>query len=217
MIYASFTITGGEEVAQVYKTARPELTRRYSRRLRIASFKAVRTVQTKYRGAATTSANATRQGSGILRGSYGTETPKISGDEISVRVGLYKFSAKGAALIYGHVHEEGATIKPKSARMLAIPLPGIRNPSGVSPRPRDFPDAFIVRGKSFAPVLVRRLADGVIQPLFALRSSVTVPARPKGGAINAAVNAEQPELLAGLEADTLTLLGGVGVTGGFNA
>ena len=68
--------------------------------------------------------------------------------------------------IYAGVHEFGATIRPKNARFLAIPLqPGLG-------RPRGLPNTFI-QGR-----VIYQNVSGSARPMFALASQVTIPARP---------------------------------------
>lgn len=207
MIDATFEVTGAEAVARAFRTARPRLMDRWERTTRRGALRAVRIWQTKYRGAGRTSASATRQGTGALRGSIAQRVRRL-GDVIEGLIGLYRFGAKGQALIYGAVHEEGARIRSaRAGGMLAIPLAAVRSPSGIAPPPRSFPDAFVLRKGPFGSggLLVRR-EGGRIIPLFALRREVTVPARPPGGAINAAVAEVEPQLTAELLRDAERLL-----------
>ncbi len=202
-------LENADAVREAFRTAKPDLIARWYDTTRRHAFRAVRIIQTKYRGAAETSPTATRQGTGALRASYSQVTDKVS-DGVQTQLGLMRLAAKGQALAYGYVHEEGATIRPTRTRFLAIPLPSIRSRSGVAPKPSDFPrsETFITKGKGFGGVICRRLAGGAIQPLFALRRSVTIKARPPGGAINAAFAEISPELQADLEHDALAVIGG---------
>ena len=69
-------------------------------------------------------------------------------------------------------------------------------------------DTFVIKGQFGGGIIARRLGKGVIQPLFALRNQVVIPARPPGGAINAAFREIEPDLRADLERDALAVLGG---------
>lgn len=65
------------------------------------------------------------------------------------------------------VQEYGATIRPRRARSLTIPL------GDTLGRARDYPDTFL-RGQ----ILYQRTAGGGVIPRFLLRRQVTIPARP---------------------------------------
>lgn len=201
-------IENAAAVRAAFTFRRTTLLSRWYDTTRKHAFRAVRVIQTKYRGAAATSATATRQGTGALRASYAQQTEKLP-NGIETALGLMRLAAKGQALRYGFVHEEGATIRPTKAKRLAIPLPPIRSKSGIAPTPADFTDTFIIKGKFGGGIIARRLGKkGVIQPLFALRRQVVIPARPQGGAINAAMAEVQPQLTADLERDALAILAG---------
>lgn len=86
----------------------------------------------------------------------------------------------GQGLPYPPAQEFGATITPKNAAHLAIPLEGALTTSGV-PRfaPRDAEAAgyrTFVRGK-----ILYGTKDGELVPLFVLVDSVTIPPRPTVG------------------------------------
>ncbi len=77
------------------------------------------------------------------------------------------------------VHEEGATIRPRRAQYLAVPLKAAMTAAGVLRRPpRDWPNTFVIpsKGPKAKFLIVRRRGRG-IEPLFALVDSVTIPAR----------------------------------------
>lgn len=205
----SINLDGAEAVRDAFRTARPKLIARWYDTTRRHALRAVRIIQTKYRGAESTSATATRQGTGNLRASYAEQTA-LDATGVETRIGLMRTAARGQALRYGAVHEEGATIRPVRAQRLAIPLPTIRSPSGIAPKPSDFPrkDTFVLKGKFGGGIIARRLGNGVIQPLFALRRQVVIRARPPGGAINAAFREIESDLQQALEADAVTVVGG---------
>lgn len=207
MIEAGFTVEGGAQVREAFRRAESRLMDRWDRTTRRHALRAVRIWQQQYRGAARTSATATRQGTGALRASITQRVARTAQTTVEALIGLYRFGAKGKALLYGGVHEEGATIRSSSGKMLAIPLAAVRSPSGQAPPPRSFADAFVIRKGPFGSggIIARKVGDQII-PLYALRRSVTIPARPLGGAINAAVKQVEPDFLAGLEADAAKLL-----------
>lgn len=207
---ADLTIDGAQAIRDAFRGARAKLIGRWYDTTRRHALRAVRIVQTKYRGAEFTSATATKQGTGNLRASYSEETRQYADAGVETRLGLMRTAAKGQALRYGAVHEEGATIRPVRAQRLAIPLPTIRRPSGLAPKPSDFPrkTTFVIKGKFGGGIIAQRLAKGVIKPLFALRRQVVIPARPAGGAINLAFAEVQLGMQADLERDALAVLGG---------
>jgi len=79
---------------------------------------------------------------------------------------------------YARIHELGGTIRPQRAKSLAIPLPAAKTGAGVSgrPGPRDFPDLQFMPSKNPRNVGILATPAGV--PMFVLRRSVTIPARP---------------------------------------
>ncbi len=76
-------------------------------------------------------------------------------------------------------HEFGAMIRPRRAKMLAIPLPGAMSARGVPlrPKPRDWPNLFVITSKKGNLLLVRKVA-GRIQPMYLLtKGPVRIPKR----------------------------------------
>lgn len=85
----------------------------------------------------------------------------------------------GTNMLYAAILHFGGTIRPRNARALTIPI----SPEAEGHRARDFADTFIIRPRPGADpksvgVIARRGPGGEVQPLFALRTSVTVAARP---------------------------------------
>ncbi len=88
----------------------------------------------------------------------------------------------GTNLIYAAIQNYGGTITPKSAQFLTIPLDAALTPAGVmrwsareiieSPSAGGYLGTFFRNG-----VLFGKTASG-IDPLFALRTSVTIPPHP---------------------------------------
>lgn len=74
----------------------------------------------------------------------------------------------GTNLVYARIHHEGGTIVPKKAKFLAIPL----TTAAKAMRPRDFEDTFISKG-----VIFRKLDDGKIEAIYALKKKVIIPER----------------------------------------
>lgn len=91
---------------------------------------------------------------------------------------------------YGAIHETGGTIRPKRSRFLAIPLDAAKTGAGVSrfgarevmanPQAFGYKHCFVAKGVIFGvmagAVKDRRGMVGTV-PLFALKSSVTLPER----------------------------------------
>jgi phage gpG-like protein len=118
----------------------------------------------------------------------------------------------GQGIPYARIQEYGGTIKPVRAQYLAIPLEAVKTPSGVAkfgPRQAEqfgwqtFIAKHIIFGKrpgesSAASALSKAFPDiaasarsASITPLFALKKSVTLPARPY---LRPAVKAKAPEI-----------------------
>lgn len=74
--------------------------------------------------------------------------------------------------------EEGGTIKPRSAKMLAIPLPGVKG------RPREHGDSVFVKKSKAGNLILVKPRDGKsgrsgsLVALFLLKHTVDIPARP---------------------------------------
>lgn len=111
--------------------------------------------------------------SGALRNSIRhVVKPGPQGTEMSLSAGG-RFG--GADVRYARIHELGGTIRPKRAKNLAIPTDAAKTGAGVSrvPSPRDM-------ALSWAPTNngPGMLVDESGTPMFILRKSVTIPARP---------------------------------------
>ena len=207
MIQIAIETSGLAQAREGFRHAREQMLTAWEQTMNRHAFKAVRIIQERYRGAATTTPTATRVGTGALRASYSQRTARATTDSVESTIGLMRISAHGRALAYGAVHEEGATITPTRGRYLAIPLPTIRSPAGIAPPPRSFTGTFIIQGKR-GPVIMRRTGTGAAEPIFALRESVTIPARPPGGAVNMAVKEIQSQLEADLQQNAVDAIGG---------
>ena len=79
---------------------------------------------------------------------------------------------------YASIQETGGTIKAKSGKMLAIPLPAAMTTDGVSMlrSPRDWPNTFVRKSKAGNLIIFMKLGDRIV-PLYVLKPSVTIPAR----------------------------------------
>jgi phage gpG-like protein len=112
---------------------------------------------------------------GNLRGSINADPLQDNGNEVRGTV--------STDLIYAAIHEFGGTITPKTAQYLTIPLEAVLTAAGVArysareiidaPSMGGFEGTFFAKG-----VLFGRRGRGDLTPLFALKTSVTLPARP---------------------------------------
>jgi phage gpG-like protein len=84
--------------------------------------------------------------------------------------------------VYAGVHEFGATIRPTRGRFLAIPLAAARSGAagGVSVGPRDYAGGFFFRSRNGKLLFGMRSGGrvGRLIPLFVMKESVRIPARP---------------------------------------
>lgn len=76
------------------------------------------------------------------------------------------------------MHERGATITPKKAKYLTIPLPAALRANGTPIRPsaRDWDNTFVGRSKKGNLLIFRKTSTGIV-PLYALKTQVKIPAR----------------------------------------
>lgn len=111
---------------------------------------------------------------------------------------------------YASAHEYGATIRPKRSQYLAIPLDAAKTAAGVARGgPRDFPDLFFIRSKAGNLLLVQAGGDhesGLI-PFFALKSEVTIPARPFARPAIERARRDLPRLLGRAVREAVTVEG----------
>lgn len=77
---------------------------------------------------------------------------------------------------YAQIHQRGGTITPKSAKMLAIPLPGAMTQSQAAQGPRANPNLRFIRSKKGNLLLAEIGARG-IKPMWILKKSVGIPKR----------------------------------------
>jgi hypothetical protein len=84
----------------------------------------------------------------------------------------------GVPLIYGSVHEYGATIRPKKAKYLTIPLPAALNPDGTPKKrgARDWDKTFVIRSKNGSLLIVQKVGNQIV-PLYVLKTEVRIPPR----------------------------------------
>lgn len=78
----------------------------------------------------------------------------------------------------GQVHEFGATIRPKKAKYLTVPLPAALNNKGIPIKKsaRDWANTFVARSRAGNLIIFQRRLTQIV-PLYVLKSSVTIPPR----------------------------------------
>jgi hypothetical protein len=137
----------------------------------------VELIQRYYRGAGQTEPDRTARRTGALARSY-TSQVSTHGEAIDLRVGVLRAGAK--TLSYAAAHEFGATIRPKSAKYLAIPLGAAKTRAGVARGgPRDYPNTYRAKTKAGKLLVFQRQPKGTGIPLFLLtKGPINIPARP---------------------------------------
>lgn len=77
------------------------------------------------------------------------------------------------------VHEKGATITPKQAKYLTIPLPAALNKRGMPLRKsaRGWKNTFILKSKKGNLLIMQKRAGGKLVPLYVLKKKVVIPKR----------------------------------------
>ncbi len=83
-------------------------------------------------------------------------------------IGSGIFGRKGVK--YARILEKGGIIRPKTKKMLTIPLPGIKGKAA------NFPNAFIIKSKKGNILLVEKKGEKGLRPLFVLKKQVKIPA-----------------------------------------
>jgi len=73
---------------------------------------------------------------------------------------------------YAAIHHYGGTIRPKKKKFLTIPFPGGPADKRVPLRAADFADTFVAKG-----IIFQKRGEDIV-PLFILKKSVEIPARP---------------------------------------
>ena len=83
-----------------------------------------------------------------------------------------------SGLEYLAIHEYGGTLVPRTSQYLTIPLPAALNSDGtpIHDNPRDWGNTFVQQSRAGNLLVFRRLGSG-IEPLYALKTQVTIPAR----------------------------------------
>lgn len=78
----------------------------------------------------------------------------------------------GTNLKYAQIQDKGGTITPKRGQYLTIPLGGTRG------SPRNHPGGFFIKSKAGNLLYVIKTGKTGIKPLFVLKKSVTLRAKP---------------------------------------
>ncbi len=85
----------------------------------------------------------------------------------------------GSPLVYARAQEFGATITPKRARWLTVPLPAAMDSRGVMklPKARDYPRTFVAKSRRGNLIIFQKRGGKKIVPLFVLKKRVKIPPR----------------------------------------
>lgn len=105
---------------------------------------------------------------------------KNDDDGVSVIVGS-GFAQGRERVVYANIHEEGGTIRPKTAKYLTIPLKAAQTPAGAprfTARQAEgiYEGTFFRRSQAGNLILYGKTGK-TITPLFVLKDSVVIPAR----------------------------------------
>lgn len=73
---------------------------------------------------------------------------------------------------YGTKKMPGGVLRPKKSKYLAIPWPGVHQ------RPRRYKNTFVATSKKGNKIIFQNMGGGEVRPLFTLKESVKIPARP---------------------------------------
>lgn len=117
---------------------------------------------------------------GTLSKRSGKLLASLSKDRIKVAGGMRSEVAVSYTLTgIATVHERGATIRPKRAKYLTVPLPPALTSRGIPKKKsaRDWRNTFVLKSKKGNLLIVQKRADGGITPLYVLKKSVTIPKR----------------------------------------
>lgn len=79
---------------------------------------------------------------------------------------------------YAMIHEKGGTLTAKRGQFLAIPIsPEAKTKAGVFKSPRTFKNTFVKESRNGNKIIFQKKGKNII-PLFVLKRSVKIPARP---------------------------------------
>ncbi len=127
-----------------------------------------------------------RHGAGWPGGTRAKTLSKRSGEMLQSIVASVRVSGSSFDTITGEiggsriarVQEFGATITPKRAKYLTIPLPAALDSRGVPLKKsaRDWQNTFVARSKAGNLIIFQKRGAGIM-PLYVLKTSVTIPPR----------------------------------------
>ena len=192
---------GLSEAVSAMLGARPKIRAKHKATLERYGGEMVRLGVAQYRSAADTTETATARRTGQLAKSY---SHQVTQGQIGTELEFGVFADQGIETTIAGTHEYGATIRPKRARYLTIPLPAAKDSRGVAPPARTFLDTFVARSKAGNLILFQRAGTGIV-PLFLLHPGpVRIPPRP---ALLPAFNALRDPMEAQLTQDVADAIG----------
>jgi hypothetical protein len=159
----------GQAIKQDYEKVGPVLKKDLELWLQGVAARMVKDHSGKWPGGTTGKTLSKRSGRGLQSI---VESIKVTGDKPSDIQGHI------GGVFYLRTQEFGATIRPKKAKYLAVPLPSALNENGVPlrPGPRDWENTFVKMSKSGHLMIFRKLGKDII-PLYILLKEVTIPPR----------------------------------------
>ncbi|ASP22057.1 hypothetical protein ANTHELSMS3_03427 [Antarctobacter heliothermus] len=163
--------TGLDMLADRFREAQDELGIPVSREMRRFLQEQMAEIAARHGGSITTSTTLARRSGKLvaaLRRAARVKDVKTLG-RVTGRVKLRADRA---------VHEDGGRIKPTSGQYVTVPLPAALNANGTpkKARARDWPNTFMAKSRK-GNLLIFQRKGGRLVPLYALKKSVTVPAR----------------------------------------
>lgn len=95
---------------------------------------------------------------------------------------------------YARIQEEGGTIRPRQAKYLTVPFPGIKG------RASNYQNTFVLKSKAGNLLIVQKQEKGGFKPLFSLKSSVNIPA---SHFLSESINQMKPDLRKSLRPEVI--------------
>jgi len=184
------TIVAGADLAEAFSRSAGEARAAMRRELAAAQFAVVSKIKSNLRH---------RSRSGALAESFIVEPLTESGNLISGRA--------GSNLEYAAIQEAGGEVQAKSVPHLTIPLApfltGRRIARGTARSVIESPGAYGYDGTFFSRGVLFGKRGEESEPLFALKESITIPARPY---VQPALDEAAPEFEAAMRAALEALL-----------
>jgi len=111
-----------------------------------------------------------RRSGEMINSIFRSVSVQTDGDEVRGTIG---------GNLTARTHEFGAIIRPRRAKMLAIPLPGAMSARGVPlrPGPRDWPNLFIIKSKRDNLLLVRKVGGRIVPMYYLTKGPIRIPKR----------------------------------------